>query len=136
MRWVARRVWGDTDAVACPQGLRPGLVKGPWSSAEDDAIRECMKRGVVRWADIAMHVPGRNGKQCRERWHNHLNPDIYKGTWTVEEDRMLDELHAEVGNRWCEIAKRLNNRSENDVKNRWNCRAKRRPTTAKVCVCV
>ena len=34
--------------------------------------------GPKKWSIIASHLPGRIGKQCRERWHNHLNPDIRK----------------------------------------------------------
>ena len=43
------------------------------------------KYGPKRWTLIAKHLKGRIGKQCRERWHNHLNPDIKKTAWTEEE---------------------------------------------------
>jgi hypothetical protein len=39
------------------------------------------KFGTKQWARIAQVLPGRKGKQCRERWHNHLNPDINKDAW-------------------------------------------------------
>lgn len=32
--------------------------------------------GTKKWSHIAKMLPGRVGKQCRERWHNHLRPDI------------------------------------------------------------
>ncbi len=38
-------------------------------------------------------MPGRIGKQCRERWHNHLNPNIKKERWTDEEDLAIIEAH-------------------------------------------
>jgi hypothetical protein len=64
---------------------------------------------------------GRMGKQARERWYNHLDPTL-KGSapWSEEEDIMLFESQKKLGNRWCEIAKIIVGRSENDVKNRWN----------------
>lgn len=34
-------------------------------------------------------MQGRSGKQCRERWHNQLDPSIKKEQWTEEEDRIL-----------------------------------------------
>ena len=39
----------------------------------------CLNRFVG--SVIADLFPGRTGKQCRERWHNHLNPGIKKGDW-------------------------------------------------------
>ena len=64
-----------------PQVLRPGLRKGPWSEQEDKIVFDIVNQnGVenVKWAQVADHLPGRIGKQCRERWHNHLDPKISK----------------------------------------------------------
>ena len=61
----------------------------------------------------------RAGKQCRERWHNHLRPDIKRGPWTEEEERLLIAAHESLGNRWAEIAKVLPQRKELQSKNRW-----------------
>ena len=62
--------------------LRPGLVKGPWTKDEDKIIIDCIKLGVSKWSEIAERIPGRIGKQCRERWFNHLDPKIKRTEWS------------------------------------------------------
>ncbi|KAL7448318.1 hypothetical protein ACHAWC_000526, partial [Mediolabrus comicus] len=64
--------------------------KSWWTAEEDNIIREHVKQyGPKKWSKIAMKVPGRTGKQCRERWVNELDPSIFKGPWTVDEDRII-----------------------------------------------
>jgi len=112
--------------------LRPGLVKGPWLQSEDEIIVHLISKhglGHIKWSEIAASLPGRLGKQCRERWVNHLDPDLKKSPWTEEEDRILMEKQVTMGNKWREIAAFLPGRSENSVKNRWNSAKRKRKRT-------
>ncbi|PPD72165.1 hypothetical protein GOBAR_DD30947 [Gossypium barbadense] len=108
-------------------------VKGQWTMEEDRMLIQLVEQyGVRKWSHIAQMLPGRIGKQCRERWHNHLRPDIKKDTWSEEEDKVLIQAHREIGNKWAEIAKRLPGRTENSIKNHWNA-TKRRQFSKRKC---
>uniref|UniRef100_M4C2C4 Uncharacterized protein n=1 Tax=Hyaloperonospora arabidopsidis (strain Emoy2) TaxID=559515 RepID=M4C2C4_HYAAE len=99
--------------------LAPGLVKGHWRPDEDELLKELVAEGRKNWGQVATRIPGRTSKQCRERWYNHLDPSIIRGEYTVEEDRMILDAQARLGNRWSAIATMLPGRTEDAVKIRW-----------------
>ena len=62
----------------------------PWSAEEDQLLIGLVEKlGNQKWSDVARNMPGREGKQCRERWHNHLSPTIKKTAWTETEQWIL-----------------------------------------------
>jgi hypothetical protein len=102
------------------------VKKGPWTEMEDQVVRKGVQDADVqtvrqiKWSDLAMRVPGRTGKQVRERWYNHLDPSVNKGPWTAAEMLTLHEVHSRLGNQWSKIADCLPGRTQNHIKNRWN----------------
>lgn len=100
---------------------------GAWTEEEDNRLRELVQQhGAQRWSTIAQSLPGRIGKQARERWFNHLSPDINKSWWTEDEERFIVEFHDLYGNLWSQLSRMLDNgRPANMIKNHWNSTLKR-----------
>jgi hypothetical protein len=117
------------DCLAKWQTLSSNLAvkgKGSWTAEEDKILREKRLLYGRKWAKIASFLPGRHGKQCRERYVNHLNPELTKSEWTDDEEAVLIAMRQVHGNRWANISKELPGRSDNDVKNHWYSTIKRK----------
>mmetsp|Transcript_27363 Transcript_27363/g.40398 ORF Transcript_27363/g.40398 Transcript_27363/m.40398 type:complete len:986 (-) Transcript_27363:148-3105(-) len=105
--------------------LKPGVRKGQWQDHEDvivvEAVTSSTEQPFTRWSDLAQRLPGRVGKQIRDRWVNHLNPNINHLPFSREDDLLLWDGHKKLGKRWVEISTKYFNstRSENHIKNRW-----------------
>jgi hypothetical protein len=119
---IAEKVPGRSH-VQCLQrwrkALDPVVVKGPWTEEEDVRLMLAVAENPRNWGIVSRHIQGRTAKQCRERYHNHLDPTISKHPWSKSEDDVLISNQRTIGNRWAEISKLLPGRTENSVKLRW-----------------
>jgi hypothetical protein len=72
----------------------------------------------VKWPQVAKCIPGRTGKQCRERYLNHLKPRVKLNRWSAAEDSVAFYLFQSIGSKWAMISKCIPGRTDNGVKNR------------------
>ncbi|KAH0791781.1 Myb-like DNA-binding domain containing protein [Histomonas meleagridis] len=107
--------------------INPDIKKGSWTQEEDQFILDWVEtNGAHQWDKCASKLGKRVGKQCRERWLNHLcDASRNNRKWTLEDDEQLISMRNKVGNKWTFIAKSLG-RTENQVKNRWYSTLQRR----------
>jgi hypothetical protein len=99
---------------------RPQASKAKFDAAEDKLLFDAVRRlGTTNWRRIARLLPGRNARQCRERWNNYLSPELVNGEWSRAEEETLWNKYVEVGPHWVAIAKLFPGRSKNSVRNRF-----------------
>jgi hypothetical protein len=99
--------------------------KNKFSAAEDARLRGVISCGhCLDWTEVAKQMPGRNSRQCRERWNNYVNPSISYTPWTEAEDELLETKVAELGASWKIMTGSFPNRSKNQIRNHWFARAR------------
>ena len=78
--------------------------KKSWQLDEDNALMALIEEyGTESWKQISSKMENRTAKQCRERYYNHLSPDLKKTGWTKEEDAIIMEMREKVGNHWTKV---------------------------------
>ncbi|KAF3324480.1 transcription factor RAX1-like protein [Carex littledalei] len=111
---------------------RATVKRGPWSPDEDEALRGYIQKNGTggNWITLP-HKAGLNrcGKSCRLRWLNYLRPDIKHGGFTEDDDTTIISLYHQIGSKWSVIASKMPGRTDNDIKNYWNTKLKKKYMT-------
>lgn len=100
--------------------LRPEIKKGFWTNEEDQLLEKAVLLYGKNWQIISKIMKHRTGKQCRDRYLNHLDPKVLKEKFSIEEDKKILDLFATYGNSWSKISSHFNNkRTAEKIKNRY-----------------
>ena len=95
--------------------------KVKFTQSEDTLLKKLVsKYGENKWEEIASQIPGRNTRQCHDRWVYYLNPNVKKSPWTEEEEKMLCKCVREIGPHWVRIARFFEGSTDTQIKNKWN----------------
>jgi hypothetical protein len=95
-------------------------MKARFSPADDILLAEAVNHlGTRDWSLIANELPGRNARQCRERWRNYVSPELIHEAWTESEDERLLNTVKEVGPKWHLMLSYFPGRSRNSIHNRF-----------------
>uniref|UniRef100_A0A453C6H5 Transcription factor MYB80 n=3 Tax=Aegilops tauschii subsp. strangulata TaxID=200361 RepID=A0A453C6H5_AEGTS len=119
---------GGADMGRIPCCEKDNVKRGQWTPEEDNKLLSYItQHGTRNWRLIPKNAGlQRCGKSCRLRWTNYLRPDLKHGEFTDAEEQTIIKLHSVVGNRWSVIAAQLPGRTDNDVKNHWNTKLKKK----------
>lgn len=120
-----RQMTAGDGSIASSNGVGGGKKRGTgaWTEAEDAKLFDLVRTfGTKNWVSVERAMEGRDKKQCRERWCNHVNPHINDAPFSEAESIFIIDCYVRHGRQWARMSRcaELHNRPDNAIKNHFN----------------
>ncbi|XP_016453143.1 transcription factor MYB8-like [Nicotiana tabacum] len=98
-----------------------------WTEEDANTSTFVSKHGIGNWTAMSKKSgTGKCGRSQKNRWSNRLKTDLKEDSFTHQEEELIIKLHATIGSRWSIIAQQIPGRTDNEVKNLWNTKLKKK----------
>uniref|UniRef100_A0A7S1XHT9 Uncharacterized protein n=1 Tax=Erythrolobus australicus TaxID=1077150 RepID=A0A7S1XHT9_9RHOD len=117
--------------LAKTQSPQRTVSKPRWTPEEDELLCKLVSEfGAKRWKRFEQHFPGREGFHIRAHWKHHFENAESKRPFSAKDDEELLAAYKILGAQWSRIARQMDRRIDNDVKNRFKLLMRRQALEA------
>lgn len=115
--------------VMSVRAAKQSMPRNKFTKGEDRKLRECVRKfGTSNWKAVSSLMPGRNMRQCKDRWEKYLSPDVDNSPFTIDDDIKILKYYSIYGGKWKDLSKLMKGRTDTSIKSRYKLLIRHRET--------